>query len=80
MHKAHKTIVASKRNMKKIKTIRMSVVLENANENHVTNTYLKMQIPMMWRKFFKNIAENRYYVYKCCNNPSNNFHRHCFES
>ena len=36
-------------------------------------------IPLLWRKFFLNIANNRDYVYKYCNRPLNDFHRHCRE-
>ena len=79
MYKAHRTIVASKGKYKIIKINKMSAVLESAIEKHVKNTYLKMRIPMMWRKLFKNIAENRDYIYNYCKNPYNKFHRYCFE-
>ena len=36
-------------------------------------------IPLLWRKFFLNIANNRDNVYKYCNRPFNNFHRPCRE-
>ena len=64
MHKAQRTIVASKENYKINRINRMSIVLESVIKKHVINTYFKMQTPMMWRKFFKHIAEKRDYVYK----------------
>ena len=36
-------------------------------------------IPLLWRKLFLNIANNRDYVYNYCNRPFNKFHRHCRE-
>ena len=42
-----------------LKINRINVILESELKKHVMNTFLKMQIPTMWRKFFKNIAENR---------------------
>ena len=62
MHNARRTIVATKGKYEKNKINRMSVVLESVIKKDVTNTYLKVQIPMMWRKFFKKFAEIRNYV------------------
>ena len=36
-------------------------------------------IPLLWRKFFFNIANNIDYVNNYCNRPLNSFDRHCFE-
>ena len=36
-------------------------------------------IPLLWRKFFLNIANNRDYVNNYCNRPPNSFDRHCPE-
>ena len=45
------------------------------------NAHMKcINIPFLWRKFFLNNANNRYYVYNYCNRPFNNIHRHCRES
>ena len=41
--------------------------------------FVKLQIPMLWRHFFKNIANKRDYVYNFCNRPLNKFDRHCRE-
>ena len=43
------------------------------------NTYLKLQIPKLWRQFFKNNADSGDYVYNSCNNPLNKFDRFCRE-
>ena len=76
MHGCRKTIIASIGRYKINKINKISVVLESEIKKHVINTYSKMQIPMMWRNFFKNIAENRAYVYKYCKNPNKKFHRY----
>ena len=34
-------------------------------------------IPLLWRKFFLNIANNRDYVTTFCIRPLNDFDRHC---
>ena len=36
-------------------------------------------IPILWIKFFLNIANNRDYVNIYCNRPLNSFERHCRE-
>ena len=37
-------------------------------------------VPLLWRKFFLNIANNnRDYVNNYCNRPFNRFHRYCRE-
>ena len=36
-------------------------------------------IPLLWRKFLLNVANNKDYVYNFCNRPFNGFHRHCRE-
>ena len=36
-------------------------------------------IPMLWRRFFSKIANNKDYVYNFCNTPFNSFHQHCRE-
>ena len=45
----------------------------------VKNTYLKMQIPMLCRKIFINMADNRDFVYGFCDSPYNRFHEYCPE-
>ena len=36
-------------------------------------------IPLMWRKFFLKVANNRDFVYNFCNRTLNNFDRYCRE-
>ena len=36
-------------------------------------------IPLLWRKFFLNIANNRDYIINYCNRPFINFDRPCRE-
>ena len=36
-------------------------------------------IPLLWRKFFLNTANNRDYIFKYCKRPFNKFDRHCRE-
>ena len=36
-------------------------------------------IPLLWRKFFCNIAKNRDHIIKYCNGPFNKFYRLCRE-
>ena len=62
MYKAHRTNIASKGKYKINNINEMRVILESATKKHVTSTYIKMQKPLMWRKFFINIADNRDYV------------------
>ena len=72
-------MIASKGRYKIIKINRISVALESEMKKHVINTYVKTQKPIMWRKFFKKIAENRVYVYNNCNIPYKQFHRYCVD-
>ena len=36
-------------------------------------------IPLLWRKFFLNIANNRCHINIYCNRPFNKFDKHCRE-
>ena len=77
MYKAHRTIVASKGRYKIIKRNKLSIIIESVIEKHVINTYLKMPIPIMWKKISEKIAENRNYLYNHCNNRFYKFNRYC---
>ena len=55
----------------------MSIIIESAIEKHVINTYLKMPIPIRWKKIFEKIAEIRNYLYNHCNNRFYKFDRYC---
>ena len=63
MQRGKKTIIASKERYRYNKINISTIVLESELKKHVINTFLKMQIPIMWRKFFKDIAENRDNIY-----------------
>ena len=58
----------------------MTIIIEGTIRKTVINTYMNCEnIPLLWRKFFLNIANNRDYVYSYCNGPFNNFQRYCRE-
>ena len=55
-------------------------LMEGSISKDVANTYMKCdKIPLLWRKFFLNFANNRDCVYKYCKRPFNDFHRHFSE-
>ena len=59
---------------------KFTITIEGDISENVIITYMKCgNIPLLWRKFFLNIANNRDYVYNFCNRPLNNFDRHCRE-
>ena len=76
---ARKREIASKGRFEMIKVNKLFLTIVGEIQKSVIDTYLKLQIPMLWRHFFKNIANNRDYVYKFCNRPPNKFDRHCRE-
>ena len=63
IHRAQRRIIASKERNKINGVNKISIILESELKNNVIETYLKMKILMMWRNFFKNIAETGDYVY-----------------
>ena len=52
---------------------KLFVKIEGEINNFVIITYLKMKIPLFWRKMFMHIANNRDYIYNFCNNLMINF-------
>ena len=54
-------------------TIKIYSNLSNINIHY----YLKHQIPMGQRLFFRRIAQNRDYIQTYCNNQRNTFHFAC---
>ena len=36
-------------------------------------------LPLLWRKLFLNISNNRDFIINYCIRPFNNFHKHCRE-
>ena len=60
-----------------VKANKLILLMEGEINKSVVNTYLKMQIPMLWMKFFMNIANNSDFVNSFCNNTCKKFHRYC---
>ena len=61
-----------------IKINKNIILIEGSNSKNVINTYMNCNnIPLLWRKLFLSIANNKHYVYNSCNRPFNGFTRHC---
>ena len=71
--------MASKNGYKNNEVNKLNIVREGKISKHIVNTYLKMQIPLLWREFFINFANNEEYNNTYCNNPYNNFREYCHE-
>ena len=69
LYQATRREIASKGRFEKHKIKKLIFTAEGSIEKQIINTYLKMNIPMMWRKFFISIASNRDYKNNFCNNP-----------
>jgi len=54
---------------------RVIMIIEKDIKKFVINTYMKMCIPIMWRKFFINISKNAEFLDNYCNNKQSKFHR-----
>ena len=61
------------------RVIKLIVITEGEINIFIINTYLKMKIPIFWRKFFMHIANKKDYIYNVCNNPDNKSHEYCRE-
>ena len=79
LYQAKRREIASKGRFKIHKINKFIITIEGSYEKHIINTYLKTNKPLMWWKFFINIAWNRDYLYNFCNNPFNRFQKHCYE-
>ena len=75
----NKTVIASRGKHGLVKPNKLIILIEGNIYKNVINTYLKCKIPILWRKFFLKIANNKDYVYYFCNNRYNSFHQHCRE-
>ena len=54
--------------------------MEGIISKNMINTCMKVgNIPLLWRKFFLNIANNRDYIINYCNRFFSRFNRHCRE-
>ena len=75
-----KTIKASNKRDDYTSINKFAIIIEDDISKNVRNTYKKCDnIPLLWRKYFLNIANNRDYVYNFCNRSINKFDRHCRE-
>ena len=72
-------IRASKKRYSVNKVNKLMITTEAEMRKNVINTYLKMKIPMSWRRFFLNIANNTQYRNNYCNTPYKKLHRYCQE-
>ena len=76
----NKTIIASQGRYEIIKPNKLIILIEGSIYKNVINTYMKCNnIPILWRKLFLKIANNKDYSYKFCNRQFNRFHQHCRE-
>ena len=50
------------------------MIMEKDIKKFVINTYMKMRIPMMWRKFFINLSNNAGFLDKFCENTNDKLH------
>ena len=62
MNCARRREIASKYRYKLIKVNKMILTIEREIRKNVVRTYLDRRIPMLWRKIFINIANNRDFV------------------
>ena len=75
-----RTITASNGVYEYIEIQKFSILLEGDIKKIVINTYMKCgNIPMLWRKFYLKIANNRDHIINYSNRPFNNFDRLCRE-
>ena len=73
-----KTIIASQGRYELIGSNKLSILIEGNIYKNVINNYMKFNnIPVLWKKFFLKITNNRDYVNNFCNRPLNRFDQHC---
>ena len=75
----NETKIASRGRYAVIEPNKLIILLEGNIYRNVINTYMKCNIPVLWRIIFLIIANNREYKYNFCNRPYNSFHQHCRE-
>ena len=63
MYGARRWKIASKHRYKVIKVNKMIITIDGVVRKNIVKTYLDRRIPMLWRKFLINIANNRDFVY-----------------
>ena len=52
LYQVRRRELASKGRFEMLKLNKFVITIEGSIEKHITNTYLKMNTPMMWRNFF----------------------------
>ena len=74
------TIVASNGRYEYIEIKKFIILIKGDIKKNVISTYMKCgNIPLLWNKFFLNIAINRDYIFDYCNRPPSKFDRLCRE-
>ena len=71
--------ISSKGRYKDFKANKLFIAIGGEIQKNVLNIFVKVHIRMLWRRFFKKIANNGDYVYNICNRPLNSFDRPCRE-
>ena len=72
--------IASQNRYELIKINKILFMITGGIEKHLITTYMKCHnIPLLWRKFFLNIANNRDFVNTYCNRQFSRFDQHCRE-
>ena len=75
-----RSIVASSERYEYMEVISFIILIGGDVKKNVISTYMKCgRIPLLWRKFFLNVANDRDHLIKYCNRPFNKFDRHCRE-
>ena len=75
-----RTIIASNGRYEYIEINNFIILTEGDIENKVIRTSMKCgKLPLLWRKFFLNVANNRDYIINYCNRPFNKFDSICSE-
>ena len=76
-HNPRKTILESNGRYEYMQNITFMILIKGKIRKNVISTYMKCyNLPLLWRKFFMNTANNREYVINHCNRPLNEFDRH----
>ena len=73
----NKIKIASQGRYDLIKPNKLIILIEENFYRIVTNTSLKYNNPILWRKIFLKISNNRDYIYNFCNIPNISFHQQC---
>ena len=69
-HNPRKTIVASNKRYEYMQINTFMISIKGEIRENVISTYMKCyNLPLLWSKFFMNIANNREYVMNYCNRP-----------